>query len=215
MKYWHKVFAQLQTGVGLYLQKHTWKFILFFLISQFFSSLWNLVAFLLLHSVYFSSLTMRPNPTLVDGAVMYFYVFLHLIFSYYRTFWGSDPKYLGGWSGDVLLQPDKLFIPTVEHVTVVLARVKMLKALRCYHQVLKFFNNVWSYLQQLGNYLSLRGVVFLPHSSVCLLWIAYCLPCYEHCISCTSDFCVSDRFCQCQGIVTYQSTSARSCRSDW
>ena len=57
------------------------------------------------------------------------------------TFWGSDPKYLGGWSGDVLLQPDKLFIPTVEHVTVVLARVKML-SIEVLSSALKVFINI-------------------------------------------------------------------------
>ena len=83
---------------------------------------------------------MGPNPILVDGPVMFFYVFLHSIFSYYPYFWGSDPQYLGGWSGDVLLQPDKLFIPTVEHVTVVLARVKML-SIEVLLSVLKVLNN--------------------------------------------------------------------------
>ena len=118
------------------MQKHTWKFILFFLISQFFSSLWNLVAFqsittfcllfkfdneaksylggwcsdvllrlstsyLFILSILFGGQTLN---TLVDGPVMYFYIFLNPIFSLYLYFWGSDPKYLGGWSGDVLLR---------------------------------------------------------------------------------------------------------------
>ena len=63
------------------------------------------------HNIYtFKGQTLN---TLVDGPVMYFYVFFNPIFSFYLYFWASEPKYLGGWSGDVLLRLFKSYLFTL------------------------------------------------------------------------------------------------------